>query len=157
MVVSAPSYLFEAFTKFIFMISKLYLLGLGLMILAGGGDRMAGPAYATLIEWAPWWVWGGSLVVFGVGGMFPLTLVRVMSLALAAAWFWVWWAALLVTSLYSLQSDMLICYAGDDCHALPKPGLTGIPTYFVIAVSYVGLAVASSMDWRERRSHDAHL
>ena len=135
----------EAISRLVVDASKVYAVCLGVVLLLGGSDRMQAPAYAVLVDWAPWWFWGGSLVVAGLVTFVPKLIVRVVGYWVTAVWMWVWWAALTANVLWDL-------YAPVD-PTLPKPGLTGLPTYAYLMVIFTALAVASFMDWRGRSVH----
>ena len=137
---SAPFWLYQAVTRMVSDVSKVYAVGLGGFILWGGWERMQAPAYGVLNAWAPWWFWGGSVLFAGLLTLVPVLLVRVIGYWLVTSWFWVWWAAVTVN----------ICFPRFAPESDLKPGLTSIPTYFFTAVVFTALAVASLMDWRER-------
>lgn len=144
----APYWIRDSLSRLLFDGSRVYALLLGGSILFGGPVRMQAPSYTVIMSWAPYWAWGGSLMVLGLTAMLPLYWVRVASFALLSTWLWVWWAAITAAVL-----DPAIVAPGAD--APPPPGLTGVPTYFALATGYTALAVAMWMGRKEW--HDAVL
>lgn len=124
--------------------SKAYAIAFGLVILTGGAERMAAPAFTVILEWAPWWVWGATLLVLGVASFIPVYVVRCVANGCCAAWFWVWTAALVTNVLFADHSNG------------PAAPLTGIPTYFAAATVFTATTVALWMtreDWSRALQH----
>jgi len=138
-VIEAPTWVAQAITRFVFDLSKVYMIGMGLLLLAGGQQRMSGPAYYTLTTWAPWWVWGGTMLLLGVYSLIPFLMVRLACYTLAAAWFWVWEAAVVVNAF----NETALLAAMPNA---PRPGWTAISAYGFSATLFTAMAVAMWLD-----------
>jgi hypothetical protein len=102
---------------------------LGAVIVLGGHDRMySATGFRVLLEWAPFWMWGGSLVVAGLISMCPCWYVRNPAHIAIAVWCWLWWVAVVWGSIST------------------GAALTAVVVYLVLAIGYTGSAVATVMD-----------
>jgi hypothetical protein len=124
--------------------SKMYAVAMGFTILIGGAERMAAPAFMVILQWAPWWVWGITLLAAGIISYIPVYVVRCLAHGCCAAWFWIWTAALFTNAFFADHSKG------------PAAPLTGLPTYFAAATVFTATTVALWMtreDWSRAVQH----
>lgn len=114
------------------VMASIYGLTFGLLLLAGGSERLKGPFFSVLINWAPPEMWGVAIATCSA-----LTSSQHHHWLRWAGWsglalvFWLWEAA---SALGALRT--------------PSTPLTGVPTYAFIAAIYTVFAVLNVREFQ---------